>query len=193
VSQSCEKIRLAAADDAPQVHAIYVPFVRDSVISFELEPPTLEEMRSRISTTLATHPWIVCETDGRIRGYAYASAHRERRAYQWSCDVSCYVHPDAQRRGIGRALYLALFRILRAQGFRNAYAGITLPNAASVGLHEAVGFTALGVYRGVGYKRGRWHDVGWWELRLAALADEPAPPRPLAELLRLGPGVLDEL
>jgi phosphinothricin acetyltransferase len=103
------------------------------------------------------------------------------------------VHPDAQRRGIGRALYLALFRILRAQGFRNAYAGITLPNAASVGLHEAVGFTALGVYRGVGYKRGRWHDVGWWELRLAALADEPAPPRPLAELLRLGPGVLDEL
>jgi phosphinothricin acetyltransferase len=190
VSRSCEKIRLATADDAERIHAIYAPYVRDTVISFELDVPGVEEIRKRITATLPAHPWLVLERDGRIAGYAYASTHRERRAYQWAADVSCYVAPEFQRQGIGRALYTALLRILRAQGFCNAYAGIALPNAASVGLHESAGFRAVGVYRGVGFKLGRWHDVGWWG---CALGELPATPRPPAPLDELGLGILDEL
>ena len=116
-------------------------------------------------------------------GYAYASRHRERAAYQWSVDVSVYVRADAHRRGIGRALYTALLRIVTAQGFYGAYAGITLPNASSVGLHEAMGFRAVGVYRAVGYKLGAWHDVGWWDLD-ARCTPGVAPPPPLARRRR---------
>jgi phosphinothricin acetyltransferase len=192
VSLSREKIRFSTADDAAEVHAIYAPFVRDTVISFELEPPSVDEMRARVAATLATHPWLVLERDGGVAGYAYASPHRERLAYQWAADVSCYVHPDFQRRGIGRALYLALFRVLRAQGLCNAYAGIALPNAASVGLHEHVGFVPVGVFRGVGFKLDRWHDVGWWGCRLQELPGAPAPPVPFARLGELGLRVLDE-
>ena len=115
-------------------------------------------------------------------GYAYASRHRARAAYDWSVDASVYVHPDFQRRGIGRGLYVSLIRILRAQGFFNAYAGVTLPNAGSVGLHESIGFQAVGVYRNVGYKQGAWHDVGWWELALQPLVAEPPPPLSLADV-----------
>ena len=185
-------IRFAVPDDAAQVRAIYAPFVRDTVVSFESDPPDVEEMRARIAGTLATHPWVVREIDGAVAGYAYAAKHRERIGYQWSTDVSCYVHPDFHRRGVGRALYLALFRVLRAQGFVNAYAGIALPNAASVGLHESVGFVPLGTYRGVGFKLGRWHDTGWWSLRLQEPPASPAPPTPLARLGDLGLRVLDE-
>jgi phosphinothricin acetyltransferase len=184
------RIRLATIDDARDVHAIYAPFVRDTAVSFELEPPDVGQMRERIGDTLATHPWLVLERDGAIAGYAYAGKHRERLGYRWSADVSCYVHPDFQRRGLGRALYIALLRVLRAQGYYNAYAGIALPNAASVALHESVGFRAVGVFREAGFKLGRWHDVGWWGCRLLEPPAMPAPPTPLNEL---GPRVLDEL
>jgi L-amino acid N-acyltransferase YncA len=187
------RMRFATPADAAQVQAIYAPYVRDTTISFELEPPGVDEMAGRIAATLATHPWLVMESGGRVAGYAYASRHRDRLAYQWSADVSCYVDPAMKRRGIGKALYLALLAILREQGFRNAYAGIALPNPSSVGLHEAVGFTPLGVYRGVGFKRGAWHDVGWWECRLGELPAEPRAPTPLAGLLTLRPGILDHL
>ncbi len=187
------RIRLAAAADAAAVHAIYAPFVRDTVISFELEPPTADEMRARIANTLETHPWLVFERDAKVAGYAYASRHRDRLAYQWAVDVSCYVDPAAQRQGIGRRLYLALFEVLRAQGFCSAYAGIALPNAASVGLHEAVGFAPVGVYRRVGYKLGAWHDVGWWALALLDRPADPPPPVALAELRARRRGILDEL
>lgn len=175
-------IRLATPADAPGVHAIYAPMVRDTPISFELDPPPVDAMAKRISTTLALYPWLVWEEDGRIAGYVYGSRHRERAAYQWSAEVTAYVHPDFQRRGIGRSLYRVLLALLRVQGFCNAYAGITLPNAASVALHESVGFTPLAVYRGVGYKLGRWHDVGLWEQRLAELVPTPRPPRPISEV-----------
>ena len=175
-------IRLATVADAPGIHAIYAPMVRDTAISFEMEPPTVDAMAKRILTTLAMYPWLVWEEGGRIAGYAYGSRHRERPAYQWSAEVTAYVHPDFQRRGIGGALYRVLLALFRAQGFCNAYAIITLPNAASVALHEAAGFSSLAVYRGVGYKLGRWHDVGLFEQRLAELPATPRPPRPISEV-----------
>jgi L-amino acid N-acyltransferase YncA len=172
-------IRLATADDAPGVQAIYAPIVRETAISFELEPPTVAEMQQRIVKTLEHWPWLVCEPRGNILGYVYASQHRTRAAYQWSVDVSVYVHPNARRLGVGQALYRSLFALLALQGFYNAYAGITLPNPASVGLHESLEFHSVGVYRAVGYKLGAWHDVGWWQLTLRERAMSPEPPTDL--------------
>jgi L-amino acid N-acyltransferase YncA len=175
-------IRVASAADAAAILAIYAPNVIDSIVSFELAPPSVDEMANRIAATLPTHPWLVWEADGVVAGYAYASRHRERLAYQWSADVSCYVRADARGRGIGKALYGALLGALRGQGFVNAYAGIALPNAASVRLHESVGFAPIGVYPAVGFKQGAWRDVGWWHCRVGELASQPAPPRPFAGL-----------
>lgn len=166
-------LRLATPDDAEGVVAIYAPIVRDTIISFELEPPDADEVARRIEATLRERPWLVWDEGGRMLGYAYASRHRERAAYQWSVDVSAYVHPDARRRGLARNLYRALFELLARQGYRQAFAGITLPNPASVGFHEALGFRPVGVYRAVGFKLGAWHDVGWWQ---RPLTDDPGPP-----------------
>src|SRR5262249_40805835 len=130
-----------------------------------------------------SHPWLVCGIDGKVAGYAYATLHRARTAYQWSVDTSVYVHDGYWRRGVGRALYLSLFAILSAQGFFNAYAGIALPNAASVGLHESLGFTPVGTYRRVGYKLGSWHDVGWWQRALNAPVESPRLPRDLRAVM----------
>lgn len=173
-------IRSATEQDTAQILAIYQPIVETTVISFELEPPSLAEMEQRIATIGARFPWLVCEDGNLVLGYAYATAHRARRAYQWSVDVSVYVHERARRKGVARALYTALFKILVVQGFFNAYAVIALPNPASIGLHEALGFRPVGVYRQVGYKLGAWHDVGWWQLRLQDVADVPQPPLDIA-------------
>ena len=171
-------LRTATPDDAPAIADIYAPIVKHTVISFELEPPSEGEMRARIAKTLASLPWLVSvDAQGAIDGYVYASPHRERAAYRWAVDVSAYVRADARRGGIGRHLYLALFDQLVRLGYFQAFAGITLPNEASVGLHEAVGFMPLGVYRKVGHKQGRWHDVGWWQKPLRELS-EPGPLRP---------------
>jgi phosphinothricin acetyltransferase len=176
------QIRLAVPADAAGIAEIYRPIVESTFISFEVQPPGAEEMGRRIAATLEEHPWLVCVHRGAIAGYAYASRHRTRAAYQWSVDTSAYVHADYRRRGVGRALYESLFPILIAQGFVNAYAGIALPNPASVGLHEAVGFRPVGVYRNVGYKLGAWHDVGWWERSLQEPAELPEPPRRFADV-----------
>ncbi|HKP77299.1 MAG TPA: arsinothricin resistance N-acetyltransferase ArsN1 family B [Longimicrobiaceae bacterium] len=173
------RIRLATPDDGSALAAIYRPAVTDAATSFEVEAPDGEEMGRRVAQMLERTPWLVCERDGTVLGYAYASPHRDRPAYQWSAEVSAYVHPDARRLGVGRALYASLFAALAVQGFRNAYAGITLPNPASVGLHTSVGFTPVGVYRGVGWKHGAWHDVAWFERPLAPRITDPPPPRPL--------------
>jgi phosphinothricin acetyltransferase len=176
------RIRLAAPADAAAMLAIYAPIVRDTIISFELEPPTLAEMRGRIESGWPGWPWLVCERAGELLGYACASQHRTRAAYRWSADSSVYVHADARRAGVARALYTALFAILKLQGFRNAYAGITLPNPASVAFHEALGFEPVGVYRNVGYKLGAWRDVGWWARGLAGHEPDPSPPIDLTAL-----------
>jgi L-amino acid N-acyltransferase YncA len=169
-------IRLAKPDDGAAVAEIYRPAVVERATSFEINPPDAEAMATRIESCLVRFPWLVAEEDGEVTGYAYASAHRTRPAYQWSVDVSAYVSNRAHRRAIGRSLYEALFRVLALQGFRNAYAGITMPNEASEGFHRALGFTPVGIYRGVGYKLGRWHDVLWLERALVPLDDTPPVP-----------------
>ena len=174
-------IRHADADrDAPACAGIYGPYVRDSAVSFEETAPTAQEIAQRIERIGATHPWLVAERDGRVVGFAYASAHRERAAYRWAADVTVYIDPAHHRRGIARQLYESLFPLLRQQQLHIACAGIALPNDASVRLHEALGFEPVGIYRSIGYKAGAWRDVGWWQLRLAAAGEpvEPLTPRP---------------
>lgn len=177
------KIRVAQPSDAEAIAAIYAPIVRDTTISFEVEPPTPQEMARRIAVTLQTHPWLVAAQDGEIAGYAYAGKHRDRAAYRWSVDVSAYVDERMRRGGVGRALYDGLIAILKRQGFHAAFAGIALPNEPSVGLHEAVGFRPVGIYQGVGFKHGQWRDVGWWRLALSEDAGTPAEPVAFAALV----------
>lgn len=175
-SEALPVIRFASADDAAGVAAIYAPNITGSVISFEAVPPTTEQMRERITSLLAHTPWLVCERGGQLLGYAYASPHAERAAYLWSLNVSVYVAQGGRRQGVGRALYVSLFALLQLAGYRAAHAGVTLPNPASVGLHESLGFVPVGVFRAVGFKLGAWHDVGWWQRELQPRAGVPAPP-----------------
>ena len=170
------------ARDAAACAAIYAPYVSDTVISLEEVPPTPGEMRGRIERVAERYPWLIAEEDGVVAGYAYAGEHRERAAYRWASDVTVYVAAAQHRRGIGRALYTALFELLTRQGFYVLCAGVTLPNEASVGLHESLGFTPVGVYRRVAWKFGSWWDVGWWQLQLVppslgAPAELAAPER----------------
>jgi phosphinothricin acetyltransferase len=175
-------VRTAGFSDAEAIAAIYAPYVLETAISFEEVPPSAAEMAGRIADTLAMHPFLVFEEAGAILGYAYAGSHNARAAYRWSASVSVYVAAAAHRRGIGRTLYSSLFAMLRRQGFHALFAGITLPNDKSIGVHEAMGFAHLGTYREVGFKFGRWHDVGYWRLGLGegAPAGEPTPFRQLA-------------
>lgn len=169
-------IRLASASDAAQIAAIYGPFCTGSSVSFEVSAPSPEMMAQRIMVTSERLPWLVLDHDSQIAGYVYAGVHRERAAYQWAVDVTAYIAASERRTGVGRALYTSLMLLLVAQGYFKAYAGITLPNPASVGLHRALGFTPVGIYRGVGYKLGQWHDVGWYQKELQP--ERPAPPPP---------------
>lgn len=178
------RIRLATTEDADRISRIYAPIVGHTAISFEVDPPTAGEMAQRIENTTTRLPWLVLERDGKISGYAYATAHSSRAAYSWSVDVSAYVDEPCRGTGVGRALYTALLAVLKVQGYYNAYAGIALPNPASVRLHESVGFRPVGIYQGVGYKLGAWHDVGWWQLSLREKNGPPDPPKDLAAVMR---------
>lgn len=170
-------IRMAVVDDAAAMLDIYAPVVRASAISFEYEPPTLGEFADRVRAIGETHPWLVYD-DGGVAGYAYATTWRARAAYAWTAETTVYVRADRHRRGVGRALYRSLLACLELAGHRLAIGGITLPNAASVGLHEACGFTLAGVHRACGQKLGGWHDVAFYERPLGP-RDAPAatPPR----------------
>lgn len=175
-------IRVAELGDAAAIAAIYRPIVRDTWISFEIDPPSADEMAGRIARTLPSYPWLVATNGDDVLGYAYASSRSERAAYQWSSDVTIYLDEAARGKGLGRQLYQSLFSVLRRQGIRNAFAGIALPNAASVALHESVGFVLLGVYADVGFKLGAWRSVGWWQCRLAETTGAPLPTIPFARL-----------
>ncbi|WP_206057205.1 arsinothricin resistance N-acetyltransferase ArsN1 family B [Nitratireductor sp. XY-223] len=156
-------IRNATTGDAPGIRDIYAPIVEKTVISFEEAVPSVEDMARRIEDSLRTHSFLVAERNGAVIGYAYGGRHRERAAYRKSADVSAYVAEAARGQGVGRLLYTQLLGVLARGGFHAAFAGIALPNPASVGLHEAVGFEPVGIYKEVGFKFGEWHDVGWWQ------------------------------
>jgi len=165
------------ARDAAACAAIYAPHVEGSPVSFEERAPGAPELAARIERYGASHAWLVAERGGEVVGYAYATAFNERPAYRWSASVSVYIAEAARGQGVGRALYEALFDRLRDRGFRTACAGITLPNEASLGLHEALGFEQVGLNREIGWKEGAWRDVGWFQLELAPPPDGP-PPEP---------------
>lgn len=170
------------ARDARACAAIYAPFVRDTSVSFEERPPSEVEIDRRIGTVSVGYPWLVAEVAGEVAGYAYACAHRDRPAYRWAADVAVYVGEGRRRSGVGHALYGGL-PLLSRQGLRIACAGITLPNDASVALHERFGFEPVGVFRHIGWKTGAWRDVGWWQVELLPPTDgQPAEPGPPVRL-----------
>ncbi|MGO9961468.1 MAG: N-acetyltransferase family protein [Solirubrobacteraceae bacterium] len=170
--------------DAAACAAIYAPCVSAGVASLEERAPEAHEFERRIRVISRDFAWLVAQIAGEVAGYAYASRHHDRASYRWSADVTVYIAAAHHRRGVGRALYEALLELLRRQGLHVACAGITLPNAASVGLHESLGFQQVGVYRNIAYKHGAWRDVGWWQKELLeCLAGrppgEPGPPQRL--------------
>jgi L-amino acid N-acyltransferase YncA len=159
-------IRRATEHDAAAMLEIYRPYVERTVVSFETQAPSVEEFAARIAKALGNWTWLVAEEHGKCVGYAHGSAHRERPAYRWSVETSAYIHDRHHRRGIGRSLYAELLEQLAAIGYCNAYAGIALPNDASIALHRTVGFEPIGVFRRVGRKFGAWQDVAWFHCQL---------------------------
>jgi L-amino acid N-acyltransferase YncA len=178
------RIRPATGADAPAIAALYAPYVLDTAVSFESEPPDAEAVRARIEAGGGLYPWFAAVDDaGALIGYAYAGAFRARHAYRFTVETSVYVAPGLHRAGIGRALYETLLATLEAQGFTQAIAALTIPNDASVALHERLGFTEAGTYREVGYKFGEWRSVALWQRPLKVPPPEgPAEPKPFAEV-----------
>jgi len=176
-------IRLAEPADAPALRDVYAPFVEATPISFEVEVPTAAELAERVESTLWEYPWLVCETAaGDVLGYAAADALRSTPPYAWTVELSVYVAAEAHGKGVGSALYASLLETLAVQGYRNAYAVVTLPNPASVALHERFDFEPVGTFPAAGFKQGEWHDIQWWYRQLAALSADPDPPTPLSAL-----------
>jgi L-amino acid N-acyltransferase YncA len=175
------RVRAAREEDAAAIAEIYRPYVAESYVSFETEPPDAGEIGRRMAGGGDLYPWIAAEDDdGRVVGYAYASPFRPRAAYRFAVETTVYVREGAHGRGIGAALYAPLLATLERQGFTQAIGAISLPNAASVRLHERFGFRHAGTYVQVGWKLGRWHDVGLWQRALAPVSARPEEPRPYA-------------
>ena len=184
MSQPPFVIRPAQDDDGAAVAAVYAPYVRDTPVSFEVEPPSGAVMAERIIGTLGTHPWLVAEQQGEVVGFAYAGKHSQRAAYRWTVNVTVYVRGSERRTGVGRRLYQALLETLRQQGFRSAFAEIVLPNPGSARLHEAMGFQHIGVHKDIGYKLGRWQDIGYWRLGLSDSIAAPSETIPFGTFRR---------
>ncbi|HIW77497.1 MULTISPECIES: GNAT family N-acetyltransferase [Gordonibacter] len=182
-------LRLATDDDATDIRAVYEPYLA-TPITFETELPSLKEFRARMVDARATYPYLVAERAGEIVGYAYASAQHPRAAYAWNVELSVYLALDARGRGLGRVLYEALIELVRTQGAKAAYALVTVPNAASEGLHAALGFERIGLQPHAGWKAGAWHDVAWLRKELAPYEGAPEPLVPFPELLREQPDVV---
>jgi phosphinothricin acetyltransferase len=169
-------IRRAKPADADALLSIYAPYIAGSAFTFETEVPSTAAFAKRIEVYQENWPWLIFEIDGIIAGYAYATKHRERTAYQWCVESSVYVNDDYQKRGIAKALYTALFSILKYQGCRNVYAGITLPNDKSISFHKKYGFMWIADYKNIGYKLSKWHTVSWWQMQLNDYSNEPEAP-----------------
>lgn len=170
------EIVVAGPQHAEQIAEIYRPIVTSTSISFETSPPDGSEMTRRIEATLERFPWLVALAGREVTGYAYAHPFAQRAAYAWAVETSIYVRGGDRGKGTGRALYGRLLSILQELGYLHAFAGIALPNAASVALHEALGFSRVGTYHKVGWKLGAWHDVSRWQLNLGPQPDSPEPP-----------------
>lgn len=183
-------IRIADGKDAAAVLNIYSPFILHSGITQETEIPSVDEFRERISATLKERPWLVCEMENEIAGYAYAGKYRDRNGYQWNTELSVYIHENFYRNGVGNALYAALYDILKLQGYVNGYAVITLPNERSTTFHEKFGFRYFTTYKKVGFKHGQWHDVGWWEIEINK---HTIPPPPITMFPDLDTGQVSEI
>jgi phosphinothricin acetyltransferase len=177
-------IRLANTSDASSILDIYSWYILNSATSFETEVPTIDNFSQRIISHGQNWPWLVYESDGIVAGYAYASGHRERAAYQWSVESSIYMNDRFQQKGIASILYETLFRILAFQNCRNVYAGITLPNEKSIRFHEKMGFKKIADYKNIGFKSGHWHTVSWYELQLN---DDDEAPGPFIRLKEIEP------
>ena len=173
-------IRLAEQRDVPGILEIYTPFILDTAVTFEEIVPDEASFWKRIQEIMVELPFLVCEIDGRIAGYAYASAYRNRASYRWSKEVSVYVHPDFHRRKVAHALYTTLHEMVRFQGIANLLAIITMPNESSVAFHEFFGYRKSGEFSKVGFKLNRWQNVGWFEL---FIQDETQAPKD--QILRL--------
>ena len=176
------RIRLAAQNDSAAILQIYTPFIMDTVITFECHVPSMTEFSGRMEMIQETYPWLACEMNGTIIGYAYASRFQERDAYDWSVDFSIYIDPQFHGKSIGKALYFALLEIVKLQGYCNAYACVTLPNTKSTHLHESFGFKTIGVFQNAGYKFGHWHDVIWYGLQLNEYGNEPEKPKSIHKI-----------
>ena len=175
-------IRLANPNDAQGILDIYAPYITNTSYTFESDVPTQKEFADRISNYLEYWPWLVCDIDGIIAGYAYGAKYRERSGYQWCVESSIYLHDNFMQKGIGTDLYEALFELLKKQGYRNVYAVINLPNDRSVRFHEHCGFKWFANYENVGYKLGKWKTVGWWQLIINEYSDQPPPPTKFSNL-----------
>lgn len=169
------KIRPALATDASAILDIYAPYILYKPTSFETELPDLKTFSERIMSYQERWPWLVYESEGVIAGYAYAAKHRDRPGYQWCVETSVYISESFQFKGIATRLYHVLFHILKYQGCRNVYAGITMPNENSVHLHEKLGFKKIADYVNIGYKCNRWNTVRWYELQLNDYNNDPDP------------------
>ncbi len=176
------KIRLATESDCRDMLDIYAPFVENTAVSFEYKVPSIDEFRKRVQEVQKRYPWVVCEIDNKIVGYAYASPFNKREAYDWSADYSIYVNPDYHGRKIGTALYTCLTELLKLQGFFNSFAGIASSNTKSENFHKAFGFIPVGIYHNVGYKFDNWYNVQWFEYKIAEIKSPPDIIRTINEI-----------
>lgn len=175
------RIRLATVEDAVPILDIYADYIRETTVTFETEVPSVEEFGKRIEKVLLSYPWLVCEVNGVVAGYAYASKHGERAAYKWSVDLSIYISEEYQRRNIATALYKALIVLLQRQGYVMGYAGVSVPNLKSEEFHKRFGFQEVGVFENAGYKLGEWRGVKWFAIQLTDGLMEPQLPMILHE------------
>ena len=177
------KIRLITTNDTEAARNVYAPYVLNTAISFEYEVPTVDEFKKKIEKITSQYPWLVCECDGEIAGYAYGSMHRDRTAYQWSPEVTVYLNEKYHRRGIARILYNALFEMLKMQGYYTAFAGVLVTNEKSVQFHRAMGFEDIGLFKNIGYKLGEWHTNLWLQYELQKPVLNPREPIGIGEII----------